>query len=416
MGAKGFCEQKGARLCTSQELVDGEVKGAGCDFDPRHVWSSTPCCDGNGPDTCAVTGFRWAVLGGGRDLERPWRPVQKCMSDSSSDGAKLNVRCCLDQVKAGAKCPECPANSETTGPGALDITECKCKEGFYGPNGGECLEVTDAPTAAPTLTLPSCVDGEYLQGSSKSCGQLNWPTLKGVKNQNNAKVCVRSGAPGGDCEARKTFSEAKAMCEKIGARLCRNKEELHSAVYGRDDTCGILKPKKQFWIDRPCSHDSKWAVGGKQAFNYRESCRFSGNDVDPGVIAFVACCADEPGDSAQSKHCATCPGDSTSTGNNLVGLDSCTCPSPLGYNKESSSARAVDFCTTTLSPTKAPTKSPVPPTMEPTWSPTPPTVPVNPDCRNFNKALCNNEYADCCVMKTNGCRNRDRCVAGEPSS
>jgi len=41
--AKAFCESKGARLCTIQELVDEEPRGTGCNIDNKLLWSSDTC-------------------------------------------------------------------------------------------------------------------------------------------------------------------------------------------------------------------------------------------------------------------------------------------------------------------------------------------------------------------------------------
>lgn len=76
--AKAICEDAGARLCTLQELEDGETKGTGCGLDEEQVWTSTKCA--TGPD-------RWMNAKGKNahrpDCDRPSKHV-------------LGVRCCAD--------------------------------------------------------------------------------------------------------------------------------------------------------------------------------------------------------------------------------------------------------------------------------------------------------------------------------
>eukprot|EP00931_Biecheleriopsis_adriatica_P107743 TRINITY_DN8206_c0_g1_i3.p1 TRINITY_DN8206_c0_g1~~TRINITY_DN8206_c0_g1_i3.p1 ORF type:complete len:282 (-),score=22.51 TRINITY_DN8206_c0_g1_i3:169-1014(-) len=108
--AEVFCKNKGARLCTANELMKCEAAGTGCGYDHEQVWTSTPC----------TGGFMTVKVG-----EMCSAPQSTCTtSDSAYSG-----RCCAD-----ADASSCKASCdkwETTG----------WHKGSY--------EKTLAPTASP---------------------------------------------------------------------------------------------------------------------------------------------------------------------------------------------------------------------------------------------------------------------------
>ena len=53
--AKQFCQAAGARLCTYDEVRDGEVSGTGCSYDINTIWTQTPCDAGDDGDAFTTT-------------------------------------------------------------------------------------------------------------------------------------------------------------------------------------------------------------------------------------------------------------------------------------------------------------------------------------------------------------------------
>mmetsp|Transcript_80670 Transcript_80670/g.261449 ORF Transcript_80670/g.261449 Transcript_80670/m.261449 type:complete len:834 (-) Transcript_80670:69-2570(-) len=87
MQGRDFCEAAGARFCTQQELEDDETAGSGCSLDQMHVWSSTPCKDGDLDGYMVVPGASsYRKLG----LE------SEC---SLKDVDTVEARCCADSHK-----------------------------------------------------------------------------------------------------------------------------------------------------------------------------------------------------------------------------------------------------------------------------------------------------------------------------
>ena len=74
--ADSVCSGMGARLCTLDELRDGEAKDTGCGFNRQKIWTSTPCGDGF-----------YMVAYGGNGMD------QKCMPPDEALDAN---RCCAE--------------------------------------------------------------------------------------------------------------------------------------------------------------------------------------------------------------------------------------------------------------------------------------------------------------------------------
>lgn len=75
--ARTFCEDMGARLCTSAELLNDEAKTTGCSLDRTLVWSSSEDCPNGHSVAPGSTGLGTAPT---------------CEPDLSS----FAVRCCAD--------------------------------------------------------------------------------------------------------------------------------------------------------------------------------------------------------------------------------------------------------------------------------------------------------------------------------
>jgi len=76
VAAAEACLNKGYRLCTQAEVAAGKAKHAGCHFDAKFIWTSTPC---------TLPAKFWKVRGGGGTLLGP-----TCSTASSA----ANVHCC----------------------------------------------------------------------------------------------------------------------------------------------------------------------------------------------------------------------------------------------------------------------------------------------------------------------------------
>eukprot|EP00931_Biecheleriopsis_adriatica_P107745 TRINITY_DN8206_c0_g2_i2.p1 TRINITY_DN8206_c0_g2~~TRINITY_DN8206_c0_g2_i2.p1 ORF type:complete len:1356 (-),score=146.25 TRINITY_DN8206_c0_g2_i2:19-3720(-) len=84
--AEVFCKNKGARLCTANELMKCEAAGTGCNYDLEQVWTSTPC----------EGGFMTVRAGSLCNT-----PQSTCTtSDSAYSG-----RCCADADASSCKAP-----------------------------------------------------------------------------------------------------------------------------------------------------------------------------------------------------------------------------------------------------------------------------------------------------------------------
>eukprot|EP00041_Stephanoeca_diplocostata_P024542 m.625090 g.625090 ORF g.625090 m.625090 type:complete len:1261 (-) comp22547_c0_seq2:1117-4899(-) len=90
--AADLCQSMGARLCTSEELLNNVAKGTGCQYDYAKVFSSTPCGDFDGG--LVQKGSRKSTL----------TPV--CSSDMAATQTYA-VRCCADRSPETAASGTC---------------------------------------------------------------------------------------------------------------------------------------------------------------------------------------------------------------------------------------------------------------------------------------------------------------------
>ena len=87
--ARHFCEVAGARLCTSDEVLADEVKGAGCGYDKFQIWTSTVCDLGDSSDDLA-----FLSVTGSSEGRRPLGSYSACFDADAGD--EIYARCCAD--------------------------------------------------------------------------------------------------------------------------------------------------------------------------------------------------------------------------------------------------------------------------------------------------------------------------------
>lgn len=128
------------------------------------------------------------------------------------------------------------------------------------------------------------------------------------------------------------FTDAKALCESVGMRLCKNRREVKKAILRISDPCEAVKGKKRVWVDRPCYKES----GPTRAYTVQANDGSMDECTAVTSTSGVACCAD----SNPGTYCTDCPVGSTSAAGS-VELKDCVCSK--GYNRETSSA-TLPYC------------------------------------------------------------------------
>ena len=163
--SRDWCEAGGARLCTSSELNSGVATDTGCNLNELQVWSSTPCGDDDDDDD----GNSVLMFASGR-----------------GDGA--NARCYPATAKVYAAC---------------------------------CADVRDANSAScptPEPTSPTPVPTPAVDCSVSSCASLGWDNAESYGADD---VCSASNQPPlSGCSSNMVWSEARDVCQGVGARLC----------------------------------------------------------------------------------------------------------------------------------------------------------------------------------------------------
>eukprot|EP00040_Diaphanoeca_grandis_P010687 m.54763 g.54763 ORF g.54763 m.54763 type:complete len:1161 (-) comp21970_c0_seq1:84-3566(-) len=161
--AHQVCEDRNARLCTTQELEYNAAVGSGCRLDRKRIWTKDACGSSDGT--------QFFVIGGSTKFENryPSSPNKECTDVSSL----FPVRCCADNYIRG----------ETTDEQDLN------------------------PVIVPTT-------------SALTCAQLGW----GVRST-TPKVCAGSFVKNGNCvKYGVTYAEAVDICSAAGARMCSPSE------------------------------------------------------------------------------------------------------------------------------------------------------------------------------------------------
>ena len=190
-------------------------------FCPSGAANATACPDGavcvagsSAPVTCAAGSF---CLNG---------VAVSCPSGSyCAPGVSVAVSCPFGYFcAASATGPaSCPSNSNTSSPGAVTITECKCNPGFYGPDGGNCTQCPANSFCGGGNQISTCPTGLYSLAQSSILSQCSCPTNANLIG--NQCLCspglmsiMNPLAPlgGWECDP----CPAKKMCINGSASLC----------------------------------------------------------------------------------------------------------------------------------------------------------------------------------------------------
>jgi subtilisin-like proprotein convertase family protein len=218
--AKAHCASMGGRLCTWQEIVDGEVKGTGCGFDSQRIWSLSECAENS-------------HYTGAGDPANLGSVPQQC----TGDALLAAVRCCSDFDSC------CPYRCVGNGCGTTCAGNGDCCSGYYC-SGGQCLaqlNFGDTCTHADQCLSGNCVDGyccnSACAGACEACnltGHLGecWPHPDNTDPEDNCGTCLvcngnracRFAANGTD-PANDCLLDSQSTCQRDGqcngAGVCR---------------------------------------------------------------------------------------------------------------------------------------------------------------------------------------------------
>jgi len=99
--ARTFCTGQGGRLCRYDEVDSQCVKGDGCAFDSRLLWTSTPCETTTSTTTTTPMAFFHYLRKGADDTSACEEDDRDCSDKCVADTASHAVRCCSDTSIAG---------------------------------------------------------------------------------------------------------------------------------------------------------------------------------------------------------------------------------------------------------------------------------------------------------------------------
>jgi len=153
--ALALCESAGARLCSVEELQANEVRGTGCGYDSRMVWSRDTCEGG-------FTVAYGATTGGSET---------SCLAASE----EMPARCCAD---IGEQPPPVPAPTKAPSPVSLHpavlVSASSCEQ----------LGWSNAQQFGTSL-----VCGESDRSLGGCSGFLSWPAARDFCEQSGARMC-----------------------------------------------------------------------------------------------------------------------------------------------------------------------------------------------------------------------------------
>ena len=185
---------------------------------------------------------------------------------------------------------------------SCNFNDSNCLNGYYCEDiqGTECLPKKaqgDACSQDHQCHSGFCTDGVCCDSvcagpcrncgrpaSEKTCDELGWTS---IGSNGSGAVCGESEVPG--CNADKTYDEAVAVCDAIGARLCTygelNNDEVASTGCGYNNS--------RVWTSTQCGGDvgSVWTQAGiaSSADAIPKEC------TPKATTAAVRCCADAAG-------------------------------------------------------------------------------------------------------------------------
>jgi hypothetical protein len=165
--ARDICQAIGARLCSYDEVVQGEPKNTGCNLNGQLVWTAS---------SCGTEGM-YAVLGNG-DI------TGATCEDGAYDDTSVNshyVRCCADVFGVSSGCTHNPTQLPTVSPSSFP------------------------PTPVPTVEIDTC--------SSSTCSQLGWSNANSF---GSALVCGESESKiTGQCSQQMSLVDARRFCQDV---------------------------------------------------------------------------------------------------------------------------------------------------------------------------------------------------------
>ena len=279
-GAAQFCTELGARLCTLDEVLAGEVAASSVCDDANFVWTLTPCDGGHfaaqgqasggvaQSTSCVAAGQGMAQIRCCGDAEPAGVPAS-CVADgvvACDDG----VACTLDWCDAAAGCTTKPDDA------ACDDDNV-CTSEVCVPTQGCVVSVTGATCEdGLACTTSKCAMPE---ASVLNCNALAW---NGAANGDPA-VCGGSNVAQGLCAGGASFSDAQALCTTMGARLCTLSELLADEAAGPE--CDL--DAESVWSATACAAGHFVSAGSAAGVaNKPIMCQSNGG------TARVRCCAD----------------------------------------------------------------------------------------------------------------------------
>jgi hypothetical protein len=326
-GAAGdYCTSFGARVCTLDEVLTGNLDGLSCPITTESIWTRTPCGD---------DGEFWVTPADGSGTPQCVKPA---------DGVVYQPRCCGDAVPR--VCEQCPLNAynippKTSGFTEYGLAECACSVGHNAayPTTGNTREFTCAFNNEDNDY--TCAVNQYAVRSAKSCANDNLYAF-GYKRRRQYCAATKNAYPGVRCpnnaDRFKTWAASSLYCTVRGGRLC----DINEAVLGVAGNTGCNFDNQQMWTGTPCGTGKYWVTGGSFAYNRRFG---EPQCLEPtSAVAVPRCCAQ-----VTTRHCFDCPAGSTAPEGSF-GADSCVCTDGVAPN---------GGCVT-ASPTPVPTVSPTP--------------------------------------------------------
>jgi len=249
--AQTFCEDAGARLCTSDELLNEETADTGCVYDSELIWSQTSC--GSGSYLVAI-------------------------GDSTTHGTTTTCVTSTSTAYYAACCADTVACAPTPTPTIVPTPQ---------PTS------TPAPTGASACSQLTCSelgDFDNTLGDSTVCGERDAASL------------------GGSCSGALGWEAAQTFCEDAGARLCTSDE-----LIGRETkNTGCSYDAQLLWSKTECG-DGKYLVAyGDSAKHGNTTTCLNGVNGSKSTTSSNACIEWNPSDSDGDGGCPTgwtCTGD-----------------------------------------------------------------------------------------------------------
>jgi len=266
--AKDICQQNGARLCTSDELLNDEARETGCNLDTELVWSGTSCASGY----YAVSGSTLA---------------SDIVCTSISESSTVSTRCCADAGSCTSSPTSRPSHLPSTYPTPIPS---KTHHPTISLQPTSPSPMPSSSTLEPTQ--PSPAPTTILDCSVETCDDLGWTN---GASYGSTSVCGETDALvlGGECSGLLTWDDARDYCQHGGARLCTANELLDDEVRGT----GCNYDSELIWSgtacgsSRPYKDETFTAVYGATYTGGSSECYERSLDS----VAYARCCADVDG-------------------------------------------------------------------------------------------------------------------------